>query len=1800
MVRLPVLCLLAALPSGLAAADLRSVPAFFAPEQNGFVSYGSRVPVVAGKGKLTLAGIDVNHLHGALHTPEPTLDGGAYRAYTAGHTAEGTIASSVLYRDVYPGIDLRLSFESNTFKSDYLVRPGADAGQIWLRFEDAKSAITRSGDLRVEGNNGREFTLPKPYAYQEIDGERRSILGSFRKDKAGNIGFQLGSYNRTLPLVIDPYVVTSALLTGGSGEDKVFALGVDSSGNTVLAGSTESSNFTPLGAAQGADAFVVKLNSANQIVWATYLRGTSYDAASALVLDTSGNVYVTGYSTSADFVVLPLNGSYPSGGRDAFFAKVDPTGALVFNYLFGGSGAEEGNAIAISPSGDIWIAGDTSSENLPRGSAYQSTLAGGVDAFIARYSSSGFRISSTFLGGAGDDIATGIAVDTNGVYVTGSTTSTNFPTASAAYSTNGGFQDAFVTKFNSTATALVYSTFLGGAEGRPGQVETGTAIAVDGSGNAYVTGITGSANFPLVNALQGYGGGSTDIFLSKFASAGALTFSTYLGGAGSDEASAVRLQTDGSIYVAGNTSSSDLVATDAVQSALASSGKHDGLLIRIASGLTQTLMQTYLGGTDADAITAMVLSGTNIYLAGFSSSPSLLSLTTTKGTIDGFIIRLQERPVSLLYSTNASGTQFAVSGAGCSAGTYTDFANLSWTVNSICTLSIASPQTTSAGVRRTFTTWGDGNTVNPRSWLAVPGLPNATMQFATSYLLTRNVVGSGTIGVNVATPDGYFASGTQVQLAATSGPGYQFLGWSGDVTGTSNPVNLSMAAPRSATATFGCTYQLSAPTISVSDAATSAAVTITSGAGCNYTATSNASWIVVSSGGSGTTTGTVTLAIAQNTSTSGRTGSVTIGGVNLSVTQGAIPQYATTIIMSISGIQFTVSGANCGSGTYTSSATLSWPRGTSCTIGFSAQQALGNVGYYFLSWQDNSGANPRTYVANSPATYTVNFGTVPDYPVNIATAPTGLPVTIGGTNCSPGTYVSPAQITWRNGSQCTVSLAATQALGSVPFRFVGWQDGSVANPRTFSVTGAAAYTVYYAPPDYSVNLNTSPPGLTYSVSGANCFAGTYTGAVTVLWQHGATCSVTLAQSQTLGGVPYTLVGWTDGSPANPRTFLASGPGSYTASFALPDYNARLSFPAGALFTVSGTNCSPGSYTTQANLVWKHGSSCTVTVASPQTIGAVPYNFSGWVDGSSANPRVFTVAGSVDLAGTLAVPQYAQTISMSVSGTQFSVSGSNCSPGTYTSGAGLTWRHGTTCSINVPTPQGQYIFTGWQDGSTANPRQITATGAAYYTAIFGLQTYPVTLNSSPQGFAITVSGTGCSPGTYNAPAAFNAQHGASCLLAPSASQTLGGNLYNFSGWSDGSTANPRTLSVNGPATMSAVYTLATFPVQLTASPAGAKVTVSGAGCAPGVYTTPATISWLQNSTCTLSVAANESVDGKSYIFEAWADGVTASQRTVTASGALTFSAIYQAYTPDVKTLSPIVGGGIEGTYRAVFTHNGGASKHYLGYILFLPTPNIVWYTAKGSCLVEYNRISNGVRLINDPGDNWLGPLEGIPARAGATVLTNSQCSVDPAKLRATFSGNDMEINLSVAFKNTYAGVLATFLQEQDVEGNWTGMTQFGNWVVAPLATPRPGPYIVSGGPSSGAGTSTTIAMTTGHTSGIGGNGFLTILISDRIVGGNACQLLFFPFENTVNLVSDTNQLAAPVSPHVGDPVTLSNSKCSLNVAGMTRTNSGGNVTTTYPMTFNRANFGGTKNVYGNAFDIGGSLTHWVQFGIWTVQ
>jgi hypothetical protein len=263
---------------------------------------------------------------------------------------------------------------------------------------------------------------------------------------------------------------------------------------------------------------VAKLNAAGSaLVYATYLGGSNPDSGTGIAVDAAGNAYVTGYTGSTNFPTTNPLQPANKGFQNAFVAKLNAAGsALVYATYLGGSGTDAGQGIAVDAAGNAYVTGQTTSTDFPTANALQPANGGGADAFVAKLNAAGTALAySTYLGGSADDSGDGIAVDSQGnAYVTGATTSTNFPTANPLQPAYGGNSDAFVAKLNAMGSALVYATYLGGSGDDVGQ-----GIAVDSQGNAYVTGYTGSTNFPTANTLQPANGGGQDAFLAKIATA---------------------------------------------------------------------------------------------------------------------------------------------------------------------------------------------------------------------------------------------------------------------------------------------------------------------------------------------------------------------------------------------------------------------------------------------------------------------------------------------------------------------------------------------------------------------------------------------------------------------------------------------------------------------------------------------------------------------------------------------------------------------------------------------------------------------------------------------------------------------------------------------------------------------------------------------------------------------------------------------------------------------------------------------------------------------------------------------------------------------------------------------------------------------------------------------------------------------------------------------------------------------------------------------------------------------------------
>ena len=550
--------------------------------------------------------------------------------------------SKVAARGLYPGVDMVYYGNQGKLEYDFVVQPGADPGAIHMKVDGAQDVqVNGQGDMELTTARGK-VVLRAPSVYQQVEGQKNTLEGSYRLEEGNRVGFEVKYYDRSKPLVIDPVLDYSTYL-GGSGDDFVQGIAVDAGGDAYLTGETYSPNFpTTPGAAQtvldgSEDVFVTKLNaSGTALVYSTYLGGSNGDEGNGIAVDGNGYAYVTGYTESTDFPTTSgaYLATYGGGTSTAFILRLNPSGTvLAYSTYLGGSGWDEGWAIALDSGADAYITGMTQSTNFPTTTgAYQPALAGSQNAFVAKLntglSGNASLVYSTYLGGNGGDFGYGIAVDSYGnAYVTGMTDSTHFPTTTGAYQTAlAGIglypQNAFVAKLNPAGMGtadLVYSTYLGG-----NTYDMGSGIALDSAGNAYVTGMTQSTNFPTTaGAYQTTpgGGGDPDAFVTKLNPAGAaLAYSTYLGGNNYDEGRAIAVDPGGNAYVTGLTDSTNFpTTTGAYQTTLAGGG--NAFITQLNPAGTALAYSTFLGGSDFDQGYGIALDTSgNIYVTGVTNS----------------------------------------------------------------------------------------------------------------------------------------------------------------------------------------------------------------------------------------------------------------------------------------------------------------------------------------------------------------------------------------------------------------------------------------------------------------------------------------------------------------------------------------------------------------------------------------------------------------------------------------------------------------------------------------------------------------------------------------------------------------------------------------------------------------------------------------------------------------------------------------------------------------------------------------------------------------------------------------------------------------------------------------------------------------------------------------------------------------------------------------------------------------------------------------------------------------------------
>jgi hypothetical protein len=519
------------------------------------------------------------------------------------HASYVGLYKEAVVKDVYNGIDLRYYFDKGILRYDYVVHPGADPSQIAFTLEGSdKTYVNEKGNLVFTTRFG-EVAMAELKTYQADD--KKQVLCRFvKRGKVWSI--EISNYDTQQLLVIDPLVYSTYI--GGSIKDEGYAIAVDGSDNAYVTGFAQSTNYdVTAGAFQTTnggnwDVFVTKLNaSGSALVYSTYIGGSADEMGCGIALDGSGNAYVTGWTYSTNY--------------------------------------------------DVTVG------------VFQTTNGGAWDVFVTKLDASGSSlVYSTYIGGDNDDRGYGIVVDSSGyAYVTGYAKSNNYDVTTGAFQTahGGGNYDVFVTKLNASGSALVYSTYIGGSHW-----DHGYGIAIDGSGNAYVTGYTWSTDYDVTTgAFQttNGGGGNLDVFITKLnASGSSLVYSTYIGGSDEDRGYGIVLDGSGNAYVTGYTRSTDYDVTAGVFQATKDVG-YDVFVTKLNASGSGLVYSTYIGGGNSDYGYGIAVDGSgNAYVTGFTQSTNYDvtpgAFQTTSGGGDVFVTKLNASGSGLVYSTYIGGS----------------------------------------------------------------------------------------------------------------------------------------------------------------------------------------------------------------------------------------------------------------------------------------------------------------------------------------------------------------------------------------------------------------------------------------------------------------------------------------------------------------------------------------------------------------------------------------------------------------------------------------------------------------------------------------------------------------------------------------------------------------------------------------------------------------------------------------------------------------------------------------------------------------------------------------------------------------------------------------------------------------------------------------------------------------------------------------------------------------------------------------------------------------------------------------
>ncbi len=789
----------------------------------------------------------------------------------------------IQYEGVYPGIDLVWYGNQQRLEYDFLVAPGADPKQIQVAYEGVESLLVDAGGDLVLRTALGEIRQQKPRVYQDVGGKQVEVRARYAVLASNRVTFALGRYDRMRQLRIDPVVLVYSTYLGGNGYDSGQAIAVDGAGSAYVTGYTISTNFPTQSPYQATNrgfpnAFVTKLTPAGDaLVYSTYLGGsgiaptgfTDVNAGRGIAVDGAGSAYVTGDTNSTDF---PTQSPYQAslrGSKNAFVTKLAPAGnALVYSTYLGGRDTDSGRGIAVDGTGSAYVTGATTSTNFPIQTPYQATLQGSSNAFVSKLTPAGNAlVYSTYLGGSRIDRATSIAVDGAGsAYVTGDTLSTNFPTQSPYQATLPGSDNAFVTKLTPAGNALVYSTYLGGSN-----LDFGAGIAVDGVGSAYITGITYSTNFPTQAPYQATLRGRQNAFVTKLTPAGnALVYSTYLGGSTDDLGIGIAVDGAGSAYVTGYTFSTNFPTQSPYQATL--QGSTNVFVTKLAPAGNALLYSTYLRGSIGYAIA--VDGAGSAYITG-QTGPDFPTQSPYQATLQGntnaFVTKLASPAISLTIGKTHTGNFTPGQNGATYAVTVSSAAGSSPTTGAVTVTETVPPGMTLVSMAGAGWTCPAGGTTCTRS---------DALNGGSSYPAI-------TVTVNVASS----AATLLTNQVSVSGGG----------AATSSAADTAIVST--------CTPTVSPTSLAWGPAGGTLTITLNNG-GCGWTATPNVPWLApaVTSG----TSGALNVTVGANVSSGiqQRSGTITVAGQTVTVTQAAYIPGRITIPSLVSLNPFQGSGPN--------------------------------------------------------------------------------------------------------------------------------------------------------------------------------------------------------------------------------------------------------------------------------------------------------------------------------------------------------------------------------------------------------------------------------------------------------------------------------------------------------------------------------------------------------------------------------------------------------------------------------------------------------------------------------------------------------------------------------------------------------------------------------------------------------------------------------------------------------------------------------------------------------------------------